>query len=85
MRLFPGAYIEDILIYTKTLEDHLQALRKVYDKLRQESFFAGTDKGTLVQQESNTVGLSLASMASGLNHGNYWQFGTGLPHGASQT
>ena len=43
MRQLAGAYIDDILIYTKTLEYHLQALRKVYDKLRQESFFAGPD------------------------------------------
>ena len=40
MRLFAGAYHDDILIYTKTLEEHIQALREVYDKLRQDSFFA---------------------------------------------
>ena len=46
MRLFPGACIDDILIYTKTLEDYRQALRNVYDKLQQERFFAPRDKCT---------------------------------------
>ena len=32
MRQFAGAYIDYILIYTKTLENHLQVLCKVYDK-----------------------------------------------------
>ena len=35
VRAFVSAYIDDILIYTKTLEQHLAALRKVYDKLRE--------------------------------------------------
>ena len=39
MRQFAGVYTNDILIYTNTLEDHLQALRKVYDKLRQRVSF----------------------------------------------
>ena len=40
MRQFAGAYIDDILVYTKTMEEHLVALRQVYDKLWQEKFFA---------------------------------------------
>ena len=51
MRAFAGAYIDDILIYTKTLEQHLAALRKVYDKLREENFFAGPDKCSWAQPE----------------------------------
>ena len=31
MGQFAGVYIDDSLIYSKTLEYHLQALRKVYD------------------------------------------------------
>ena len=33
--------MDDILIFTKTIYEHLVALRKVYEKLRQERFFAG--------------------------------------------
>ena len=51
IRQFAGAYIDDILIYAKTLEDNPRALRKVYDKLRQDSFFAGPDKYTWAQPE----------------------------------
>ena len=59
MRQFAGAYIDDILIYNKTLEDHLQALRNVCDKLRQESFFAGPDKCTWEQPEVEYCGFIL--------------------------
>ena len=51
MRQFAGAYTDDILIYNKTLEDHLQALRKIYVKVRQERFFSGPDKRTWAQPE----------------------------------
>ena len=47
------------MIYTNTLEDHFQALRKVYDKLWQESFFAGLDKCTLAQPEVEYRGFIL--------------------------
>ena len=49
MRQFAGAYIDDILDYTKTLAEHVPALRYVYDKLRVERFFAGPDKCYWVQ------------------------------------
>ena len=44
MTQFGGAYIDDILVYTKTLAEHVLALRQVYDKLRVERFFVGPDK-----------------------------------------
>jgi hypothetical protein len=49
MRQFCGAYIDDILVYTKTLPEHVQALRQVYDTLRIERFFCGPDKCTWAQ------------------------------------
>ena len=58
-RQFAGAYIDDILIYTKTLEDHLRSLRNVYYKLRQESLFAKSDKCTWAQQEVEYCGFIL--------------------------
>ena len=44
MGQFAGAYIYDILIYAQTLEEHIQALRNIYDKLPEESFFTEPDK-----------------------------------------
>ena len=44
IRQFAGEYIDDILVYTKTLADNVLAIRQVYDKLRVERFFVGPDK-----------------------------------------
>ena len=51
MRSFESAYIDDILVYTKTLVQHLMALRHVHDKLREERFIAGPDKCNWAQPE----------------------------------
>ena len=59
IRIFAGAYIDGILVYTNTLEEQLQALRKGNDKLREGSFFAGPDKCTLAQPEVEYCGLIL--------------------------
>ena len=40
MRQFAGAYIDDILVHTKTLAYNAPAIRQVYDKLCVERFFA---------------------------------------------
>ena len=70
MRQFAGAYIYDILIYTKTLEDDLQSLRKIYDKLRQGSFFAGPDKCTWAQSEVEHCGFILGKHGISPHPGN---------------
>ena len=59
MRAFAGAYIDDILVYTKSLPEHLVALRQVYDKFRQETFFAGHKKCSWAQPEIDYCGLIL--------------------------
>ena len=59
MRIFAGAYIDAILVYTNTFEEQLQALRKVNDKLREWSFFAGPDKCTFAQPELEYCGFIL--------------------------
>ena len=61
MRAFAGAYIDDILVYTKTLGEHLVALRQVYDRLRLEKFFAGPDKCSWAQPEVEYCGFILGS------------------------
>ena len=39
-----GAYVDDVLIYTNTLQEHVELLRKVYEVLRKERFYANPDK-----------------------------------------
>ena len=59
MRQFAGAYIDDILVYTKTLAEHVLAIRQVYDKLRVERFFAGPDKCSWAPPEVGYCGFLL--------------------------
>ena len=59
IRLFAGAYIDGILVYTNTLEEQLQALRKGNDKLREGSVFAGPVNCTLAQPEIEYCGFIL--------------------------
>ena len=67
MRAFAGAYIDDILIYTKTLEQHLAALRNVYDKLREENFFADPTSAHGRSPKSSIAGSFWANRGSGPN------------------
>ena len=57
MHQFSGAYIDDILIYTKILEEKLQALRKVYNKLLEESLFSLQYKCTWAHPEVEYFGF----------------------------
>ena len=59
MRQFSGAYIDDILVYTKTLAEHVLALRQVYDRLLVELIFAGHDKCYWEQAEIENCGFIL--------------------------
>ena len=66
MRQFSGAYIDDILVYTKTLAEHVLAHRHVYDKLRAERFFAGPDKFSWAHPEIEYCGFILGK--AGIRH-----------------
>ena len=44
LRPFMVMYFDDILIYSKTKEDHLEHLRQVFQTLRTESLFANFKK-----------------------------------------
>jgi len=41
-------YFDDILVYSKNLEDHLRHLREAFLVLRNNSLFANSDKCTFV-------------------------------------
>ena len=57
LRAFVGVYVDDILIFSSSIEEHVQACRKVFQKLRQEHFYAGQDKCTFAQPEVEYCGF----------------------------
>ena len=42
--VFMDVYLDDIVIYSDTIEDHMKHVRLVFDVLRREKFFLGADK-----------------------------------------
>ena len=56
-----GAYVDDVLIYTETLAEHLVSLRQVYDILRNERFFVNPEKCSYGQPEVEYCGVLLGS------------------------
>ncbi|GBG80434.1 hypothetical protein CBR_g30899 [Chara braunii] len=53
---FVLVYLDDILVYSRTLEDHLGHLRRVLETLRRAKFKANRDKCEFVQQELEYLG-----------------------------
>ncbi|MGV1089522.1 MAG: reverse transcriptase domain-containing protein, partial [Mycobacterium sp.] len=56
-RSFARVYIDDIVIYSRTLEEHVEHVRKVLEKLRQEKFYARRKKCSFAQQEIEFCGF----------------------------
>lgn len=52
-------YIDDIIIYSKTFEDHLQHLKWVFTKLKEVNLKLGPDKCTLFQKELDILGHTI--------------------------
>ena len=48
---FVVVYLDDIVIYSESLEDHLEHLRKVMSKLRKHQLFVKKEKCELAHQE----------------------------------
>ena len=75
MRQFAGAYINDILLCTKTLAEHVTSLRQVYDKLHVERFFAETGQMLLVTERSGILrSLYCGRLASEPKSRTSWRF-----------
>jgi hypothetical protein len=53
---FVVVYLDDILIYSKTEEEHRKHVQIVLDLLRKEKFYACPDKSTFAQQECKFLG-----------------------------
>ncbi|GBG73362.1 hypothetical protein CBR_g13082 [Chara braunii] len=54
---FVLVYLDDILVYSRTVEDHLEHLRRVLETLRRAKYKANRDKYEFVRQELEYLGL----------------------------
>ena len=61
---FVIVYLDDILIFSKTLEEHLIHIQKVFDKLREEKLLIHLKKCSFVKK--GLVYLGFAVSAQGL-------------------
>ncbi|GBG71067.1 hypothetical protein CBR_g8366 [Chara braunii] len=53
---FVLVYLDDILVYSRTLEEHLDHLRRVLERIRRAKFKANRDKCEFVHQELEYLG-----------------------------
>ena len=54
---FVIVYLDDILIFSKTLENHMMHIRKVIDKLREEKLLINLKKCSFVKKELVNLGF----------------------------
>ena len=58
---FVVVYFDDILIYSMTLDDHLEHLKSVLEVLRKASLFANRDKCTFFTNQVVFLGFVVSS------------------------
>ena len=58
---FVQAYLDDILIYSKTLQDHRSHVRQVLQRLRESGLQADIDKCEFHVQETKFLGLIVST------------------------
>ena len=54
-------YLDDILIFTKTLEEHRHIVRKVLDKLREHHLYLKIEKCTFEAREIDYLGIIIGN------------------------
>ena len=57
---FVIVYLDDILIFIKTLEDHMMHIRKVFEKLREEKLLINLKKCSFVKKELVYLGFGIS-------------------------
>ena len=58
---FVIVYLDDILIFSKTLEDHMMHIPKVFDKLREEKLLINLKKCSFVKKELVYLGFVISA------------------------
>ncbi|KAL9265740.1 Retrovirus-related Pol polyprotein from transposon 17.6-like protein, partial [Drosera capensis] len=53
---FVVVYLDDIVVYSKTLEDHVEHLRQVFQVLRENELYVKREKCSLAQEETTFLG-----------------------------
>ena len=59
-------YLDDIIVFAATWEEHLARLHQVFERLRHAKLKFGADKCTLQQERSVTLGIESQKKASSL-------------------
>ena len=54
--VFVLVFLDDILVYSKTVEEHAEHLRKVFDALKKHRLFAKASKCTFLVREVEFLG-----------------------------
>ena len=57
---FVIVYLDDILIFSKTLENHMMHIRKVFEKLREEKLLINLKKCSFVKKELVYLGFVIS-------------------------
>ena len=60
-RSFASIYLDDLIIYFKTTQEHLPLLRQVSSILRAERFYAKPSKGQFFASELKFVGFEVST------------------------
>ena len=58
---FVIVYLDDILIFSKTLEDHMMHIRKVFEKLRDEKLLINLKKCSFVKKDLVYLGFVISA------------------------
>ena len=58
---FVTDYLDDILIFSKALEDHMMHIRKVFEKLREEKLLINLKKCIFVKKELVYLGFVVSA------------------------
>ena len=57
---FVLVYLDDILIFSKTLEDHIQHIRRALEKLREAKLYARLHKCAFFQKRVEYLGFDVS-------------------------